>query len=437
MSTEEQLAKTLAAMERMEALMEVLNHDLDAIKEENCYLKAVADTNNDPTNPDHPLYQEPAEGSNPPPVHTPQALPMRSVFSPPASYPPPPPPIHTPPSSSEKPEMKYREPKIAAPLPFDGKRENTESFLNSCSLYISARPSEFQSEDAKMHWIMLYMQSGSACLWHDYIMAQVRNGVKQFSSANDLMNEIESKFGEEDKHTTMSLKIHTMQQGEKHADEHVQEFQRAALEAGYEGYPLVIEFKRLLNAGLRRQLQNLRPQPITIGQWYKEAITVDRQWKVAKAEEAFYTKANSLAPKKEADKPKESRPNQPQQNNGQYTRAWQPRMFQLKPQATGSQQGQAAGQKDPNAMDVDRSNWGKRPPVKCYNCQGTGHMARECPNERKAQQMTYTEMRDYVEAQEAQRKDKEEIDRKHKAANKGKGKERPSSPMPSGFLEEA
>ena len=109
-------------------------------------------------------------------------------------------------------------------------------------------------------------------------MAQVRSGVKQFSSANDLMNEIELKFGEEDKRTTMSLKTRTMVQGEKHADEHVQEFQRAALEAGYEGYPLMVEFKRSLNTGLRRQLQNLRPQPIMINQWYKEAVTVDRQW---------------------------------------------------------------------------------------------------------------------------------------------------------------
>ena len=66
-------------------------------------------------------------------------------------------------------------------------------------------------------------------------------------------------------------------------------------------------------------------------------------------------------------------------------------------------------------------------------------MARDCRNERKVRQMTYAEMRDYVEAQEAQRKDKEEIDRKHKAAEKGKGKERDRSPSPapSGFLEEA
>ena len=91
---------------------------------------------------------------------------------------------------------------------------------------------------------MSYMQSGLARLWRDYIMAQVRSGVKQFSNANDLMNEIKSKFREEDKRTTMSLKIRTMIQGDKHVDEHVQEFQRAALEAGYEGYPLVVEFKR-------------------------------------------------------------------------------------------------------------------------------------------------------------------------------------------------
>ena len=51
--------------------------------------------------------------------------------------------------------------------------------------------------------------------------------------------------------------------------------------------------------------------------------------------------------------------------------------------------------------------------------------------------MTYAEMKEYVEAQEAQRKDKEEIDCKHKAADKGKGKERSPSPAPSGFLEEA
>ena len=52
MSVEERLAQTLAAMERMEKVMEALNRDLEGVKAENHYLKAVADTNNDQTNPD-------------------------------------------------------------------------------------------------------------------------------------------------------------------------------------------------------------------------------------------------------------------------------------------------------------------------------------------------------------------------------------------------
>ena len=50
--------------------------------------------------------------------------------------------------------------------------------------------------------------------------------------------------------------------------------------------------------------------------------------------------------------------------------------------------------------------------------------------------MTYAEMKDYIEQQEALKKDKEETDCKHKAAEKGKGRERSPSPGPSGFLEE-
>ena len=63
-------------------------------------------------------------------------------------------------------------------------------------------------------------------------------------------------------------------------------------------------------------------------------------------------------------------------------------------------------------------------------------MARDCRNERKARQMMYAEMKDYVEQQEALRKDKEETDCKHKVAEKGKGRARSPLPGPLGFLEE-
>ena len=58
-----------------------------------------------------------------------------------------------------------------------------------------------------------------------------------------MLQEIDQKFGDMDKRTTQFLKIHTMQQEDKPVDEHIQDFEKAALEAGYDGYLLVVEFK--------------------------------------------------------------------------------------------------------------------------------------------------------------------------------------------------
>jgi len=122
-------------------------------------------------------------------------------------------------------------------------------------------------------------------------------GQQSFSTSDELLKEINRKFGDTDKRTTQSLKIRTIQQGDRSADEHVQEFEKAALEAGYEGYPLVVEFKCSLNSGLRRRLTELWPMPMTIQQWYDETITMDCQWKVARTEEFFYGKVNGTVRK--------------------------------------------------------------------------------------------------------------------------------------------
>ena len=48
----------------------------------------------------------------------------------------------------------------------------------------------------------------------------------------------------------MSLKIRTMMQGDRTAEEHIQDFEKAALEAGYEGFPLIVEFKQSIHPAL-------------------------------------------------------------------------------------------------------------------------------------------------------------------------------------------
>ena len=94
------------------------------------------------------------------------------------------------------------------------------------------------------------MQTGSARAWCEYVMAQIFKKTLWYNMADELLQEIQQRFSDMDKRATMSLKIRTMMQGDKTANEHVQDFEKAALEAGYEGFPLIVEFKRSLHPAL-------------------------------------------------------------------------------------------------------------------------------------------------------------------------------------------
>ena len=85
-------------------------------------------------------------------------------------------------------------------------------------------------------------------------------------------------------------------------EEFVQEFKRAARGSGYEGRPLVEEFKRGMNRGIRRKLMEAENLPASIEQWYRRAMALDRNWKESRREEERLRRkkeATGSAPKQE------------------------------------------------------------------------------------------------------------------------------------------
>ena len=83
--------------------------------------------------------------------------------------------------------------------------------------------------------------------------------------------------------------------------EFVQEFKRAARGSEYRGRPLMEEFKRGMNGGIRRKLMEAENPPASIEQWYKRTMALDRNWRESRKEEERLRKkeVGGEAPKQE------------------------------------------------------------------------------------------------------------------------------------------
>src|SRR5262249_23199517 len=240
---------------------------------------------------------------------------------------------------------------VAKPRIFSGAKEELAGFINACRLYITILM-EAVDDNRQIHWILSFVQGGSAEAWKDNMMEQLEARTKErpgIQTAEELFDNLRANFGDIDEESTAVGKLRLIEQGGKTCDEHVQEFKRIARDSGYTGRALMEEYKRSLNTRLRKALMESESPPTTITSWYERSMKLDRQWRQAKAEEAYYHKGHET-PKKFTPRP------------GTFF----PKPIQVQPK------------RDPNAMEVDRTQGPSRRPITCFKCGKMGHMAKEC-----------------------------------------------------------
>ena len=167
---------------------------------------------------------------------------------------------------------------VAKPQVFDETLSNILGFVTACKLYGKAKIRGMPVEE-QIQWVLSYVQGEVANIWKENVLEKLEAGKLEFETVGEFLAEIKKEFGGGGEESVKVAELRKLKQGERMMEEFVQEFKRAARGSGYEGRPLVEEFKQGMNGAIRRKLMKAKNQPSSIKQWYRRATALDRNWR--------------------------------------------------------------------------------------------------------------------------------------------------------------
>ena len=113
-------------------------------------------------------------------------------------------------------------------------------------------------------------------IWKENVMEELEAGEMEYESIEEFFTSMKKEFGGGEKETTKAVELRQLEQGKRLMEEFVQIFKRIARESGYEGRLLIEEFKRGINGGIRRKLMEAENLLVSIEQWYRRAMALNR-----------------------------------------------------------------------------------------------------------------------------------------------------------------
>ena len=110
------------------------------------------------------------------------------------------------------------------------------------------------------------------------MLDELAKGESEVKSAEQLFTKIRNNFGETSEEERKIEQLRTIEQEGRTCNKYVQEFKKIARGSGYEGRPLVEEFKRELNGSIRRKLAEAEELLTTTGEWQERTVRLDRNY---------------------------------------------------------------------------------------------------------------------------------------------------------------
>jgi len=173
---------------------------------------------------------------------------------------------------------------VARPQVFNGRIEEVSAFINAARIYIRMKMTE-EAATTQVAWVLSYVQGGVAEAWKDNLMDELAKGESEVETVEQLFSKIRNDFGEMSEEERKIEQLQTIEQGGRTCDEYIQEFKKVTRGSGYEGRPLIEEFKRGLSGTIRRKLAEVEEPLTTIGEWQERAVRLDRNQRQSRAEE--------------------------------------------------------------------------------------------------------------------------------------------------------
>jgi len=79
----------------------------------------------------------------------------------------------------------------------------------------------------------------------------------EYEMVEEFLTALKKEFGGGEEKSVKAAELRKLEQGGRTMEEFIQEFKRAARGSGYEERPLIEEFKREMNRGIRRKLMEV------------------------------------------------------------------------------------------------------------------------------------------------------------------------------------